>query len=42
MMNKKLLKTNIDLQTEQFLKRNLLFFNQDGFNLKESCKILRC
>ena len=40
MMNKKLLKTDIDLQTEQFLTRNLLFFNQDDFNLRESCEIL--
>ena len=39
MMNKKLLKTDIDLQIEQFLTRNLLFFNQDGFNLRESCEI---
>ena len=40
MINKKLLKTDIDLQTEQFLTRNLLFFNQDGFNLRESREIL--
>ena len=40
MINKKLLKTDIDLQTEQFLTRNLLFFNWDGFNLSESCEIL--
>ena len=40
MMNKQLLKTDIDLQTEQFLTRNLLFFNRDGFNLSESCEIL--
>ena len=29
MLNKKLLKTDIDLQVEQFLTLNLLFFNQD-------------
>ena len=34
MLNKNLLKTDIDLQIEQFLKPNLLFFNQDDFNLK--------
>ena len=33
MMNKKLLKTDIDLQIEQLLTPNLLFFNQDGLNL---------
>ena len=40
MLNKKLLKANIDLQIEQFLTPNLFFFNQDGFNLRKLCKIL--
>ena len=40
MINKKFLKTDIDLQTEQFLTPNLIFFSQDGFNLRNSCKIL--
>ena len=40
MMNKQLLKTDIDLQIEQFLTRNLLFFNRDGFNLRNSREIL--
>ena len=40
-MNKhQLLKTDIDLQIEQLLTPNLLFFNQDGFNLRNSCEIL--
>ena len=33
-MNKKLLKTDIDLQTEQFLTRNLLFFQSERFQLE--------
>ena len=40
MMNKKLLKTDIDLQIEQFLTSNLLFFNHNGFNLRKSCENL--
>ena len=40
MMNKQLLKTDIDLQIEQLLTPNLLFFNQDGFNLRKSREIL--
>ena len=40
MMNKKFLKTDIDLQIEQLLTPNLLFFNRDGFNLRNSCEIL--
>ena len=40
MINKKFLKTDIDLQIEQLLRPNLLFFNQDGFNLRNSCEIL--
>ena len=40
MMNKQLLKTDIDLQIEQLLTPNLLFFNQDGYNLRKSCEIL--
>ena len=40
MMNKQLLKTDIDLQIEQFLTQNLLFFYQDGFNLRKSREIL--
>ena len=39
-MNKQLLNTDIDLQIEQFLTPNLLFFNQDGFNLRKSREIL--
>ena len=31
MINKEFLKTDIDLQTEQFLTPNLIFFSQDGF-----------
>ena len=42
MMNKKLLKTDIDLQIEQFLTPNLLFFNQDRFKLRKSFEILLC
>ena len=40
MMNKQLLKIDIDLQIEQLLTPNLLFFDQDGLNLKKSCEIL--
>ena len=40
MMNKQLLKTDIDLEIEQLLIRNFLFFNQDGFNLRKSREIL--
>ena len=40
MLNEKLLKTDIDLLIEQFLTPNLLFCNQDGFDLRKSCKIL--
>ena len=39
-MNKQLLKTDINLQIEQLLTQNLLFFNQDGFNLRNSYEIL--
>ena len=39
-MNKQLLKTDIVLKIEQLLTPNLLFFNQDGFNLKKSREIL--
>ena len=39
-MNKQLLKTYIDLQIEQLLTPNLIFFNQDGFNLRKFCEIL--
>ena len=39
-MNKQLLKTDIDLQIKQLLTPNLLFFNQDGFNLRKSREIL--
>ena len=38
-MNKQLLKTDIDLQIE-LLTPNLLFFSQDGFNLRKSREIL--
>ena len=37
-MNKQLLKTYIDLQIEQHLTPNLIFFNQDDFNLKNFVK----
>ena len=40
MMNKKLLKTDIDLQIDQLLTPNLLFFDRDGFNLRKSREIL--
>ena len=40
MLNEKLLKIDIDLLIEQFLTPNLLFYNQDGFDLRKSCKIL--
>ena len=40
MMNKQLLKTDIDLQIEKLLTPNLLFFSQDGFNLRKSREIL--
>ena len=40
MLNKKLLKTDIDLQIEQILTPNLVFFNQNGFNLRKSREIL--
>ena len=40
MMNKQLLKSDIDLQIEPLLTPNLLFFNQDGFNLRKSREIL--
>ena len=40
MINKKFLKTDIDLQIEQLLTPNLLFFNQDGFSLRKSREIL--
>ena len=39
-MNKQLLKTDINLQIEQLLTPNLLFFSQDGFNLRKSREIL--
>ena len=38
-MNKQLLKTDIDLQIEQLLTPNLLFFNQVG-SLRKSREIL--
>ena len=40
MINKKFLKTDINLQIEQLLTPNLLFFNQDGFNLRKFREIL--
>ena len=40
MINKQLLKTDIDLQIEQLLTPNLQIINQDGFNLRKSCEIL--
>ena len=40
MLNKKLLKTDINLQIEQILTPNLVFFNQNGFNLRKSREIL--
>ena len=40
MINKKFLKTDVHLQIEQLLTSNLLFFNQDGLNLRNSCEIL--
>ena len=39
-MNKQFLKIDIDLQIEQLLTPNLLFFSQDGFNLRKSREIL--